>query len=344
MGSATGIKNQKFLLKSRPQGRVRRSDFEMVEESLAELKEGEILVRNIYLSVDPTNRIWMSDIEQYMPPVSIGEVMRCLGIGRVEESKNPRFPEGSLVSGLIGWQRYVITTGEGQFPLSIVPPVKTAPLTALVGVLGMTGMTAYFGLLEVGKPEPGETLVVSAAAGAVGSVVGQIGKLKGLNVVGIAGGEKKCGWLKNEVGFDHAIDYKDSGFLKNLEKATPNGVDINFENVGGEIMEAVYSRMNLRSRFVLCGMISGYNSSDDSRTRISLTRTLMKRITIQGFIISDFASSFQKAANELASWLDTGKIKHRETIVDGLDNAPEALNMLFDGNKEGKLLIKVSDE
>lgn len=344
MSSSTKLKNKKYLLKSRPTERVSKNNFDFVEEALPELGDNQVLVRTVYLSVDPTNRIWMSDIEQYMPPVAIGEVMRALGIGKVEQSNNPKFKVGSYVSGLLGWQNYVISDGEGTFPLTVLPPVKTIPLTALVGVAGMTGLTAYMGLLEVGQPKAGETLVVSAAAGAVGSVVGQIGKIKGLKVVGIAGGEEKCNWLKNELGFDHAVDYKDANFEKHLKDATAEGVDINFENVGGSIMEAVYARMNLNSRFVLCGMISGYNDTDDSKTRISLTRTLMKRIRIQGIIMSDFAHKFQEATNHLVGWMEEGKIKHKETIVEGLECAPDAVNMLFDGKKEGKLLISVSDE
>lgn len=344
MSSITKVENHKYCLKSRPQGRVTRENFDFVTEPVADLLEGQILVRSIYLSLDPTNRIWMSDIEQYMPPVAIGEVMRGLGVGRVEKSRNPKFKEGSLVSGLLGWQEFVVTDGEGAFPLSLLPDVPGVSLSAMAGAAGMTGLTAYFGLLDVGQAKAGETLVVSAASGAVGSIVGQIGKLKGLKVVGIAGGEEKCNYLVDHFGFDAAVDYKSSDFTKRLTEATPDGVDINFENVGGEIMESVYQRMNLHSRFVLCGLISGYNDANDEKSRLSLSRALMKRIRIEGFIITDFGAQFQKATEELVTWLAEGRLKYRETIVEGLENAPEALNKLFDGDKVGKLLVKVSDE
>ncbi|MBX9687220.1 MAG: NADP-dependent oxidoreductase [Candidatus Obscuribacterales bacterium] len=340
--TSIATKNGQFRLKSRPSERVSADNFEYSSESLKDLAEGEVLVRVVYLSLDPTNRIWMSDVEQYMPPVQIGEVMRGLGVGKVISSKNPRFMEGDFVSGLLGWQEYLVSTGAGAFPLFKLPDVPV-PLQAMAGVAGMTGWTAYFGLLELGQPKAGETLVVSAAAGAVGSVVGQIGKIHGLKVVGIAGGEDKCRWLKDDLGFDAVIDRKKPSWKQDLAKATPDGVDINFENVGGEIMEAVYDRMNLHSRFVLCGLIAGYNDADDSKTKLSLSRALMKRIRIQGFIVTDFAERSAEASQKLLQWIAEGKLKHKETIVDGLTNAPEALNMLFDGSNTGKLLIKVSE-
>ncbi len=198
-------------------------------------------------------------------------------------------------------------------------------------------------MFEIGQPKKGETLVVSAAAGAVGSIVGQIGKLSGLRVVGIAGGEEKCKWLVDDLGFDAAVDYKKPDWKKQLEAATPNGIDINFENVGGEIMEGVYERMNMFGRFILCGMISGYNEKNDAKSRISLTNTLMKRLKIQGFIVMDYAAKNLEATTKLATWIAEGKVKHKETVVDGLENAPNTLNKLFDGGNVGKLLIKVSE-
>lgn len=335
--------NRRFLLKTRPVGRVTADNFEFSTGTLQDLGPNEVLIRNIYLSLDPTNRIWMNDVAQYMPPVQIGEVMRGLGIGKVEQSNNKKFKVGQYVSGLLGWQDYVITDGEGAFPLTTLPKLPGLSLTAMAGAAGMTGLTAYFGLLEVGKPKKGETLVVSAAAGAVGSIVGQIGKLKGLTVIGIAGGEEKCQWLRNELGFDEAVDYKHPDWKGKLKDLTPNGIDINFENVGGDIMETVYSRMNLYGRVVLCGLISGYNDADDSKYRLSVAPALMKRLRIEGFIITDFGSKMQEAATELVMWMAQGKIKHRETIVDGLENTPETLNQLFDGGNIGKLLIKVSE-
>jgi NADPH-dependent curcumin reductase CurA len=321
---------------------VSTENFELVAEAIREPGPNEVLVRAIYLSLDPTNRIWMSDMDQYMPPVQIGEVMRGLGIGRVEHSNNPNFKEGDYVSGLLGWQDYVVSEGTDAFPLVKLPDVPIS-LAAMAGAAGMTGWTAYFGLFDLGEPKEGETLLVSAAAGAVGSVVGQLGKLSGLRVVGIAGGATKCDWLVNELGFDAAVDYKNPSWKNDLDTATANGVDINFENVGGEIMEAVYRRMNLHGRIVLCGLISSYNDADDSKTRLSLAPALMKRLRIQGFIVTDYAARAQEATERLVHWIAEGKIKHKETIVDGLENAPSALNMLFDGSNTGKLLVKVSE-
>jgi len=343
MNVKAAIANRRFLLKTRPVGRVTADNFEFSTAALPDLGADEVLVRNVYLSLDPTNRIWMNDVAQYMPPVQIGEVMRGLGIGKVEQSNNKKFKVGQYVSGLIGWQDYVVTDGKGAFPLTVLPKLPGLSLPAMAGAAGMTGLTAYFGLLDIGKPKKGETLVVSAAAGAVGSIVGQIGKLKGLRVIGIAGGEQKCRWLCDELGFDEAIDYKNANWKDKLKELTPDGIDINFENVGGEIMEAVYNRMNLYGRIVLCGLISGYNDANDSKYRLSVAPALMKRLRIEGFIITDFGSKMQGAATKLVMWMAQGKIKHRETIVDGLENAPETLNQLFDGGNIGKLLIKVSE-
>lgn len=343
MTTLASTKNRQFRLKTRPTDRVSEANFDFSETSISEPGANEVLVRNVYLSLDPTNRIWMNDVEQYMPPVQIGEVMRGLGIGKVEQSNNPKFKKGDYVSGLLGWQDYVVTTGDGAFPLTVLPKLPGLTLPAMAGAAGMTGLTAYFGLLGVGKPKKGETLVVSAAAGAVGSITGQIGKIHGLRVVGIAGGPEKCAWLVDELGFDAAIDYKNPDWKEKLKEATPNGVDINFENVGGEIMEAVYRRMNLYGRIVLCGLISGYNDNNDSKYRLSMAPALMKRLRIEGFIITDFGPKMQEAATQLVMWMAQGKIKHKETILDGLENAPTALNKLFDGGNIGKLLIKVSE-
>jgi|AGTN01.1.fsa_nt_gi Putative NADP-dependent oxidoreductases len=335
------LTNRQFRLKTRPTGRVSRDNFEWAEEQVPTLGDNAVLVRNVLLSLDPTNRIWMSDVDQYMPPVQIGEVMRGLGIGRVEESNNPNFKKGDYVSGLIGWQDYFVADEKSLGYVSKLPSVPGVPVEAFAGPAGMTGLTAYYGLLDIGKPKEGETLVVSAAAGAVGSIVGQIGKLHGMRVVGIAGGDEKCNWLVKELGFDAAVDYKKPNWKAELEKATPNGIDVNFENVGGEIMQAVYERMNLFGRFVLCGLISGYNDHNDEKSRLSLVNSLMKRITIQGFIVLDFAAKNEEAVSQIAKWIAEGKIKYRETIVDGLENAPEALNQLFDGGNIGKLLVRI---
>lgn len=344
MTSKTQTKNRQFRLKTRPVERVSQDNFDFVEEMIPDLAKGEVLVRIIYLSLDPTNRIWMSDVDQYMQPVQIGEVMRGLAIGRVEQSKNPKFKVGDHVSGLLGWQDYFVANEEEAKSLIRLPNVPGLSLEIYAGAAGMTGLTAYYGLFEIGKPKKGETMVVSAAAGAVGSIVGQLGKIAGLRVVGIAGGEEKCNWLVNELKFDAAVDYKKTGWQQRLTDATPNGIDIDFENVGGEIMETVYERMNLYGRMVLCGLISGYNEKSDAKFRLNVARALMKRLTIQGFIVMDFAEKNLEATTKLAMWIVQGKIKHRETIVEGLENAPNTLNKLFDGGNVGKLLIRVSSK
>lgn len=343
MSTTTTKTNRQFRLKTRPEGRVTEDTFELVEQPVPEPGPDEVLVRNVYLSLDPTNRIWISDVEQYMPPVQIGEVMRGLGIGKVESSGNPNFKAGDYASGLLGWQDYALVKPGDAFPLVKLPPLPI-PLSAMAGAAGMTGWTAYFGLFDVGRPQKGETLVVSAAAGAVGSVVGQLGKISGLHVVGITGSDAKGEWLQKELGFDAFVNRNSPTWKKDLELATPNGVDINFENVGGEIMEAVYRRMNLNGRIVLCGLISSYNESSDEKTRLSLAPALMKRLRIEGFIVSDYGSRLQEATEKLVHWIAEGKLKYKETIINGLEKAPEALNMLFDGANTGKLLVSVSSQ
>ncbi len=332
--------NRQFRLKTRPTGRIEKSNFDFVEQPIPEPGPGEALVRVLYLSLDPTNRIWMSDMDQYMPPVAIGEVMRGGGVGVVVKSNSARYKEGDRVSGLTGWQDYCIAD-EGMRAMSVLPKDLPVDLPVMLGACGMTGLTAYFGLLELGRPKPGETVVVSAAAGAVGSVVGQIARIKGCRAVGIAGGPEKCRHLIEDLGFDAAVDYKRDDWREQLAAATPDGIDVNFENVGGEIMEAVMARMNLFSRMPLCGMISGYNSGEPMRADYS--PILMRRIEIRGFIVIDFMEKFAEGAMQLAQWVVEGKLKHRETIVEGLENAPVAVNRLFDGQNIGKLVVKVGE-
>ncbi len=334
------IVNRQFRLKRRPHGRVERADFDFLESPVPEPAEGQAVARNLYLSLDPTNRIWMTDMEQYMPPVGLGEVMRGGGIGRIVASRHPGYKEGDLVSGLLGWQDYCLIGAPGELlPPAVIPDGLPIPLPTLMGACGMTGLTAYFGLTVIGEPKPGETVVVSAAAGAVGSVVGQVAKILGARVVGIAGGRQKCELLVKEFGFDAAVDYKAPDFLDQLAAATPKGVDVYFENVGGSIMEAVLGRMNLYSRMPLCGMISSYN--EDAPPRYDLRPFLIKRIRLQGFIITDFKDRFIEGSMQLAQWHMEGRLKSRETVVEGLERAPEALNMLFDGTNIGKLVVRI---
>lgn len=333
--------NRQFRLRNRPVGRIKTSDFDLVETAPPVPGEREALVRTLYLSLDPTNRIWMSDMDQYMPPVEIGAVMRGGGLGLVVKSNSARYKEGDIVSGLTNWQDYSIAGERPDNMMGVIPGGLPVPLTAMMGACGMTGLTAYFGLLEHGRPNEGETLLVSAAAGAVGSVVGQIGKIKGCRVVGIAGGADKCRFIMEELGFDAAVDYKRGDWREALAAATPDGIDVNFENVGGEIMDAVMARMNLYSRMPLCGMISGYNSGELMRGDFS--PILMRRIRVSGFIVTDFAAKFAEGSVQLAQWVAGGRIKHHETIVEGLENAPVAVNRLFDGQNIGKLIVKVSE-
>ena len=261
-------------------------------------------------------------------------------VGRVFSRNNSaRYKEGAYVSGLTGWQDYCIAD-EGARAMSVLPDGLPVDLPVMLGACGMTGLTAYFGLLELGRPKPGETVLVSAAAGAVGSVVGQIAKIKGCRAVGIVGGPDKCRHIVEDLGFDAAVDYKAKDWREQLAAATPDGIDVNFENVGGEIMEAVMARMNLFSRMPLCGMISGYNTGDPAM-RGDFSPILMRRINVRGFIVIDFMEKFAEGTMQLAQWVMEGKLKHRETIVDGLENARVAVNRLFDGENIGKLVVKL---
>ena len=334
--------NQQWVLKHRPEGEIKPGDLELVERETPELRDGQVLVRTVYLSLDPTNRIWMSDADAYLPPVGIGEVMRGGGIGVVEQSRSERFSQGDVVNtGLGGWQTYgVFDAGS----LSAVPRPSGVPLTAFMHPLGGTGLTAWFGMTDIGKPQAGETVVVSAAAGAVGSLAGQIAKLRGARVVGIAGGQEKCRWLTDELGFDAAIDYKHENVAEALGRHCPNGVDVNFENVGGEIMDAVFSRMNLNGRMALCGMISTYNDDRPPAGPSDFVRILMKRLLIKGFIVIDYLPRAAEAFAELGPMVASGQLKWKVHVEEGLENALEAVQRLFTGAHDGKLVLRVSPE
>jgi NADPH-dependent curcumin reductase CurA len=330
--------NGQWRLAAHPEGLIKPSDFRWIEEPLREPREGEALIRVLYLSLDPTHRIWASGRESYVPPVAIGEVMRGGALGVVEASRNPKLPVGARVRGLLGWQQYALSDGRG---LSALPDDASIPLTAHLGLFGHIGMTAYFGLLDIGRPQPGETLVVSAAAGAVGSLVGQIGKIHGCRVVGIAGSADKCRWIIEELGFDAAIDHRREDVGTALGRLCPNGIDIDFENVGGDILDAILARINLRARIVLCGLIAQYNATGPVPGPTNFAQILMKRARVEGFIVSDFLPRAAEATAALARWLAEGKLKYRVDVVKGLRNAPAALNRLFDGSNTGKLIIEV---
>lgn len=333
---------KRWVLRRRPVGDIKPGDLEYVEEPIRDLADGEVLTRTLYLSLDPTNRIWMSDQDQYMPPVQIGDTMRGGSLGVVEQSRSDRFKQGDIVNtGLGGWSTHVVANAA---MISPAPQIPGVPLTAYMSVLGATGLTAWFGMCDIGQPKPGETVVVSAAAGAVGSIAGQIAKLRGARVIGIAGGKAKCDWLVNDLGFDGAIDYKSEDVGAALDRLCPNGIDVDFENVGGEIMEAVFNRMNNFGRMSLCGMISTYNNDERPTGPRDFSRILMHRLTIKGFIIIDYLPRAAEAMAELIPWVMSGQIKWKAHVEDGLENAMDILQRLFTGDHDGKLLVRVSPE
>jgi hypothetical protein len=330
--------NRQLILKSRPKGMLAPGDLQLTEAAVPSPTDGQALARVKYLSIDPTMRVWMA-VDSYLPVVAIGEVMRGVGFAEVVESRHKDYKKGDKVIGLTGLQDYTLIDGSEKRGFHKVPPVPFVSDSAFLGVFGGNGLTAYFGMMEIAKPQKGETLVVSAAAGATGSIAGQIGKIHGCRVVGIAGSDEKCKWITEDLGFDAAINYKRPDWKEKLAAATPKGIDINYENVGGEIMQEVLNRMNLFGRVVLCGLISGYTKEDPGL--VSLGLILVKRLKVQGFIILDFASRFMEAATQLGKWKMFGKLKDRETIVEGLEKAPDAINMLFTGANIGKLIVKV---
>lgn len=334
--------NRQWQLAHRPVGEISKSDLEFTEEAVDELAPGQVLVRNIYLSLDPTNRIWMSDMDQYMPPVEIGDVMRGGTIGVVEESRFDGLKPGDIVlPGLGNWQDYVIVPGKDAHK---VPTEFGLPLPAFMSVVGMTGATAYFGLLDIGKVKPGETVVVTAAAGAVGSIVGQIAKIKGARVIGIAGSDEKCKWLTEELGFDGAINYKTEDLLPRLGELCPDGIDVDFENVGGETLDAILTLINNNARIALCGLISTYNAKAPVPGPYMFQNILMRRAHVEGFIIIDYLDRMPEALMALGTWVLEGRIKYKVDIQQGLENAPTALNRLFTGENTGKLLVQISEE
>ncbi|QDU82587.1 NADPH-dependent curcumin reductase [Polystyrenella longa] len=334
--------NRRIVLNSRPQGAPKPSDFRMEKTSVPEPAAGEFLLRTIYLSLDPYMRGRMSEGPSYAEPVALDEVMVGGTVSRVERSNHPEFEEGDLVLANSGWQDYTVSDGTGLVRLD---PSLKHPSRAL-GVLGMPGFTAYMGLLDIGQPQLGETVVVAAATGAVGSVVGQIAKLKGCRVVGVAGGEQKCRVAVNELGFDACIDHHAENFAEQLAASCPRGIDIYFENVGGKVFDGVLPLLNTKARVPLCGLIAHYNDTElpPGPDRLSLlTKTLLiKRIKMQGFIIfEDYGSHYGEFAKTMDSWVNEGKIKVREEIREGLENAPDAFIGLLEGNNSGKLVIQV---
>lgn len=334
--------NRQWLLAARPQGMVKESDFQYHEAPLPDLEDGQFLVRSCYIAFEPAMRGWMDDRPSYIPPIQIGEVMRAVTTGQVIASKHPGYQPGDCVQGGFGWQEYAVTTGKGGLmPASKIP--AGASLTAPLGVLGITGLTAYFGVLDIGQPKGGETCVVSGAAGATGSIAGQIAKIKGCRVIGIAGGPDKCAWLTNEAHFDAAIDYKSDDVAARLRELCPDGIHIFFDNVGGEILDAVLAQIAMKARIVLCGGISRYNDEELQPGPTNYFNLILQRARMEGFILVDYYPRFAEGVQELSGWLDSGQLVHQEDIQDGFANAPRTFLRLFEGKNLGKQLLKIAD-
>ncbi|MBV7407137.1 NADP-dependent oxidoreductase [Enterobacter sp. ENT03] len=341
--SQSSQRNRRWVLASRPKGAPVADNFRLEEDDIATPGEGQVLLRTLYLSLDPYMRGRMSDAPSYTPPVQIDEVMCGGTVSQVVKSLHPDFSEGDLVLGYSGWQDYEISDGSGLVKLQ-----ETEHPSWALGILGMPGFTAYMGLLDIGQPKSGETLVVAAATGPVGATVGQIGKLKGCRVVGVAGGEEKCRYAVEKLGFDACIDHRADDFAEQLKNACPQGIDIYYENVGGKVFDAVLPLLNSAARVPVCGLISGYNATDlpDGPDRLSLLMgtILKKRLRVQGFIINqDYGHRLDEFRNEMIPWVKEGKIQYREHITDGLENTPEAFIGLLEGKNFGKLVIKVAD-
>jgi NADPH2:quinone reductase len=337
--------NRLFRLRNRPRGRVGEGDLEWGEEPVAEIGDGQALVRTLYLSLDPTNRVWMSLIRSYIAPVEIGAVMRGLGVGQVVESRRADLPVGAFVLGFTGWQEYCVADDSVlEIPFTVLPDPLPAPLSAFLGVLGHTGISAFIGV-ELGDPRPEETFVVSAAAGAVGSIAGQLAKQRGARVVGIAGGTEKCRRLVEELGFDACVDRRSDDWREALDEATPHGIDVDFENVGGPIMDHVLGRLNVGARITLCGLISEYDNYNDHSDQLGLrnvNQLLMQRATLRGFIVTDHVGRYGEIIGKLAAALTEGSLSYEETVVEGLENARDTLNQALSGKTRGKTVVKVA--
>ncbi len=332
-------RNRRMVLAKRPQGMVDESTVRLEEEDVPKPAEGEALARVRYLSIDPTIRTWMDDAPGYLPPIQIDEVVRSGGVAEVLESNSSKYQPGQLLFGTTGWQDYVIAD-EGAHAYQALPD-GVSPTIAL-SLFGITGMTAYFGLLDVGGMKEGDVVVVSGAAGATGSTVGQIAKIKNAaKVIGIAGGPQKCAQIVDELGFDEAIDYKSEDVAARVREAAPDGIDLFFDNVGGAILEACLANLALRARVVLCGAISAYNDRNAAQGPRNYSNLIIKRARMEGFLILDYFDRLPEAQAEMGTWLAEGKIKSSEHIVEGLEHAPDALNLLFTGGNTGKVIVQV---
>jgi NADPH-dependent curcumin reductase len=341
--TTTALTNQQFRLAARPVGMPKRADWQDVSEPLRAAGDGEIVVKTLYLSLDPAMRGWMNDVPSYIRPVAIGEVMRAGGIGIVVESNSPKFAVGDYVSGGTGVQRYWVGAADDKTAAFFKIDPRVAPLTTWLNTLGMPGMTGYFGLIESGMPKAGDTVVVSGAAGAVGMTVGQVARHLGCRVVGIAGGKDKCDFVVNELGFDACIDYKGGSVKDGLKEHCPKGVDVYFDNVGGDILDTVLTRLAMRARIVICGAISQYNNTAPVKGPANYLSLLVKRARMEGIVVFDYADRYHEGVAAMAKWIKEGTFKSKEDVVDGLETFPEALLMLFEGKNFGKLVLKVAD-
>jgi NADPH-dependent curcumin reductase CurA len=337
------LQNRQFRLAARPVGLAKASDWNMTTEPVADPADGQVLVKVLQLSLDPAMRGWMNEGRSYIPPVGIGEVMRAGGIGKVIASKSPGFSAGDLVAGGFGIQEYCLVTDLKRFGLHKIDPSIGTP-SQWLNALGMPGMTAYFGLLEVGQPKEGETVVVSGAAGAVGQTVGQVARIKGCRVVGIAGGKAKCDFVVNELKFDACIDYKAGNLRDGLKQHCPKGVDVYFDNVGGEILDLVLARINKHARIVICGAISQYNNTTPVKGPSNYMMLLVARARMQGMVVFDYADRYGEAVRQIAQWMKEGRFISREDVVPGIENFPATMNKLFSGENFGKLVLKVADQ
>ncbi|MBL8379730.1 MAG: NADP-dependent oxidoreductase [Burkholderiales bacterium] len=337
--------NRQIRLAARPQGLPKDSDWSHTTGPVGDAPDGGVLVKVLYLSLDPAMRGWMNEGRSYIPPVGIGEVMRAGGVGRVIASRHAGFAVGDMVSGAFGVQEYCAIAPAAIKPVGLVKiDTRAGTLPQWLNALGMPGMTAYFGLLETGQPKAGETVVVSGAAGAVGQTVGQVAKIKGCRVVGIAGGRDKCEFVVRELGFDACIDYKGGSVRDGLKEHCPQGVDVYFDNVGGEILDTVLTRINRRARIVICGAISQYNNTTPVKGPSNYLSLLVNRARMEGIVVFDWADRYGEAVQNIAAWMRAGKFKSREDVVEGLERFPEALAMLFSGANFGKLVLKVASE
>lgn len=335
---ADGPMNRQWLLARLPQGMVSADDFQLVEQPIPELSDGQVLVRNLYLSCDPAQRGWIGR-DTYLPAVKLGDVMRSIAAGEVVESRHDRFESGQVVQGMLGWQDFAVVNPDSSMLTPLFPGV---PIEATLGVLGLNGLTAYFGLLEIGRPQPGETVAVSAAAGATGSAAGQIALINGCRVVGIAGGSDKCRYV-SELGFHAVIDYKAEDVSERLRETCPNGIDIYFDNVGGDLLNAALARLAMRWRVVLCGAIARYNDTAPTPGPSNYLALARQRGRMEGFIVLDYYDRAGEAIPVLYGWMNEGKLKYRTDVVRGLQNAPAALARLFKGENQGKQLVKIAD-